>query len=111
MVPTSAPSSKAPVASGAAAGCPVTVAALEKAFKANKEIADNILLGKGLKDASCYGGWATAVAQPLNMDAATVLFKYDAAKKTWAAVSGGTDGICRDTVPEDVATHLKGCQN
>ncbi|MFI5907391.1 hypothetical protein [Dactylosporangium sp. NPDC051541] len=112
--PAAKASGKAPsggVASGAAAGCPVTAAVLEKAFKANKEIADNILLGKGLKDVSCYGGWATATATPENMDQAVVLFKYDAAKKTWAAVIGGTDGVCRDRVPEAVATHLKGCQN
>jgi hypothetical protein len=92
-------------------GCPVTAAVLEKAFKANAEIAGAIVLGKGLKDVSCYAGWATASAQPANLEGAVVLFRYDAAKKAWAAVSGGTDGVCRDTVPEDVATHLKGCQN
>ncbi|MFB9408108.1 hypothetical protein [Dactylosporangium matsuzakiense] len=112
--PPKAPSSKAAsggAASGAASGCPVTAAVLEKAFKANKQVADAILLGKGFKDVSCYGGWATATATPENMDQAVVLFKYDAAKKTWAAVVGGTDGVCRDRVPDDVATHLKGCQN
>ncbi|WP_433084559.1 hypothetical protein ACQP1P_08000 [Dactylosporangium sp. CA-052675] len=111
--PSAAASSKAPAAgaSGAASGCPVTAATLEKAFKANAEVAGAVVLGKGLKDVSCYGGWATASAQPANLEAAVVLFKYDAGKKTWAALSGGTDGVCRDTVPEDVATHLKGCQN
>ncbi|HTJ36579.1 MAG TPA: hypothetical protein VL738_25445 [Dactylosporangium sp.] len=111
--PSTAPSSVAPSAKSSAAGggCPVTVATLEKAFKANPKVAAAIVLGKGLKDVSCYEGWATAVAQPTNLEPATVLFKYDSAKKAWAAVSGGTDGVCRDTVPEDVATHLKGCQN
>ncbi|MFD0581827.1 hypothetical protein [Dactylosporangium darangshiense] len=110
--PAAAPSSAAPSAkSSAAGGCPATVATLEKAFKANPKVAAAIVLGKGLKDVSCYEGWATAVAQPTNLEPATVLFKYDSAKKAWAAVSGGTDGVCRDTVPEDVATHLKGCQN
>jgi hypothetical protein len=97
--------------SAGAAGCPVTAAALEKAFKANPRLAAAVVLGKGLKDVSCYDGWATAVAQPTNLEAATVLFKYDTAKKSWVAVSGGTDGVCRDAVPQDIATHLKGCQN
>jgi hypothetical protein len=107
------PSSPAPSAkvSGATAGCPVTVAVLEKAFKASAAVAGAIVLGKGLKDISCYQGWATAVTQPTNLEAAVVLFKYDAAKKTWVAQSGGTDGVCREAVPQDVATHLKGCQN
>ncbi|MER7281431.1 hypothetical protein ABT369_44045 [Dactylosporangium sp. NPDC000244] len=111
--PSAGASSKAPAAgaSGAASGCPVTAAVLQKAFQGNAEVAGALVLGKGLKDISCYAGWATAVTQPTNLDPAVVLFKYDAAKKTWAAVIGGTDGVCRETVPEDVATHLKGCQN
>jgi hypothetical protein len=111
---SAAPTSKAAAvdnASGAASGCPVTAAVLVKAFKANAEVAGAIVLGKGFKDISCYAGWATAVAQPTNLDPAVVLFKYDAAKKTWAARAGGTDGVCRDAVPNEVATHLKGCQN
>ncbi|WP_432987037.1 hypothetical protein [Dactylosporangium sp. CA-233914] len=106
--PSAAPSSKA---SGAGSGCPVTAAALQKAFQANAEVASALVLGKGFKDISCYEGWATAVTQPTNLDAAVVLFKYDTAKKTWAAVIGGTDGVCRENVPADIATHLKGCQN
>lgn len=105
----SSPAAPSPVT--APSSCPVTAATLEKAFKANAQIADAIVLGKGFKDVSCYAGWATASAQPTNLEAAVVLFKYDAAKKTWAAVSGGTDGVCRDKVPADIATHLKGCQN
>jgi hypothetical protein len=106
------PSSAAAASPAAAASsCPVTAATLEKAFKANAVIADAIVLGKGFRDISCYAGWATAAAQPANLEAATVLFKYDTAKKTWAAISGGTDGVCRDRVPADIATHLKGCQN
>src|SRR4051794_3572035 len=90
-------------ASGAASGCPVTATVLEKAFKANAEVAGAIVLGKGFKDISCYAGWATAVAQPTNLDPAVVLFKYDAAKKVWAAKIGGTDGVCRGTVPDEIA--------
>ncbi|MER7002660.1 hypothetical protein ABT297_06385 [Dactylosporangium sp. NPDC000555] len=97
--------------SAATAGCPVNAATLEKAFRANAKVASAVVLGKGLKDVSCYGGWATAVTQPTNLEPAVVLFKYDAAKKTWAALVGGTDGVCRDNVPADAATHLKGCQN
>ncbi|MEV8512844.1 hypothetical protein [Dactylosporangium sp. NPDC051484] len=110
-----APSSASPSAkagsSTATAGCPVTAATLEKAFRANIKVASAVVLGKGLKDVSCHNGWATAVTQPTNLEPAVVLFKYDAAKKTWAALVGGTDGVCRDTVPADTATHLKGCQN
>ncbi|MFG2036958.1 hypothetical protein [Dactylosporangium sp. NPDC048998] len=109
--PGDASSSVKAGSSAASAGCPVTVATLEKAFRANVKVASAIVLGKGLKDVSCYGGWATAVTQPTNLEPAVVLFKYDAAKKSWAALVGGTDGVCRDTVPADAATHLKGCQN
>lgn len=110
--PAAGPSSKAAsAAASAGTGCPVTAATLEKAFKANPEIASALVLGKGLKDVSCYGGWATASTQPTNVDVAVVVFQYDAAKKTWKAVNGGTDGPCRDIVPEAAATHLKGCQN
>ncbi|MEV6929719.1 hypothetical protein AB0M46_35230 [Dactylosporangium sp. NPDC051485] len=108
---SAAPSAKTSAKTSAAAGCPVTAAVLEKAFKANAEVAGALVLGKGLTNVSCYQGWATAVTQPTNVDTAVVLFKYDTAKKAWAALIGGTDGVCRDTVPADVATHLAGCQN
>jgi len=105
-----APSSAAPGKSGAAAGgCPVDATTLRKAFQANAEVAGSIIVGKGLTNISCYQGWATAQTQPDQMDVAVVVFKYDAAKKTWAAVIGGTDGVCRDNVPADIRPHLKNC--
>jgi hypothetical protein len=112
-LPVSAPpSTPAPPSAGpSAAGCPVTAAALEKAFKANAKVADALVLGKGLTNVSCYQGYATASTQPTNVDVAVVLFRYDTAKKVWTAVGGGTDGVCRDAVPDAIATHLKGCQN
>ncbi|GAA2381581.1 hypothetical protein GCM10010170_089400 [Dactylosporangium salmoneum] len=109
--PSAKTSSKTSAKPSAAGGCPVTAAVLEKAYKANAEVAGALVLGKGLTNVSCYQGWATAQTQPTDVDQAVVLFQYDAAKKSWAALIGGTDGVCRDTVPEDVATHLAGCQN
>jgi hypothetical protein len=107
-----APSSAAPGKSSAGAtggGCPVTATTLQKAFQANAEVAGSIILGKGFKDISCYQGWATAMTQPEAMDAAVVVFKYDSGKKTWAAVMGGTDGVCVANVPADIRPHLKNC--
>ncbi|MDG6104071.1 hypothetical protein Daura_12470 [Dactylosporangium aurantiacum] len=105
-----APTSAAPAASGpAGGGCPVDATTLQKAFQANAEVAGSILLGKGFKDISCYQGYATALTQPEAMDAAVVVFKYDAAKKTWAAVMGGTDGVCQANVPAEIRSHLKHC--
>jgi hypothetical protein len=107
-----APSGAAPAKSSAAAaggGCPVDAATLQKAFQANPEIAGAILLGKGFKDISCYQGWATALTQPEAMDTAVVLFRYDAAKRSWVAVTGGTDGVCQTGVPDGVRPHLKHC--
>jgi hypothetical protein len=110
--PSAPASSAAPSAKASGAGgCPATAATLEKAFKASPKVAAALVLGKGLKDVSCYEGWATATTQPTNVDPAVVLFRFDAAKKSWTAVAGGTDGVCQDAVPADVATHLKGCQN
>ena len=91
--PSSAPASPAPSGS-AGGGCPVDAATLKKAFQANAEVARVIVLGKGFKDISCYQGYATAKAQPENVEAAAVLFKYDTAKKSWVALRGGTDGAC-----------------
>ncbi|WP_432836407.1 hypothetical protein [Dactylosporangium sp. CA-092794] len=108
---SAAPTSAAPSAGASGPGCPVTAAVLEKAFKASPEIMSALVLGKGLNNISCYAGWATANTQPTDVDVAVVVFKYDAAKKTWVAQSGGTDGVCRYGVPADIATHLKGCQN
>ena len=105
-----APSSAAPANSGVAGGgCPVDATTLQKAFQANAEVAGSILLGKGFKDISCYQGYATALTQPEAMDTAVVVFKYDAAKKTWAAVMGGTDGVCQANVPAEIRSHLKHC--
>ena len=107
-----APSSAAPAGSGSAAtgaGCPVDAATLQKAFQANAEVAGSIILGKGFKDISCYQGYATALTQPEAMDTAVVVFKYDTAKKTWAAVMGGTDGVCQANVPAEIRSHLKHC--
>ncbi|GAA2605762.1 hypothetical protein GCM10010399_40990 [Dactylosporangium fulvum] len=106
-----APSSAAPAGSGSAAagGCPVDDATLRKAFQANAEVAGSIILGKGFKDISCYQGWATALTQPEQMDTAVVVFKYDSAKKSWAAVMGGTDNVCGANVPAAIQPHLKNC--
>lgn len=108
-----APSSAAPGTSSAAApgggGCPVDAATLQKAFQANAEVAGAIILGKGFKEISCYQGYATALTQPEAMDTAVVVFKYDAAKKTWAAVMGGTDNVCKANVPAAIQPKLKHC--
>ncbi|MEV4517359.1 hypothetical protein AB0K00_51450 [Dactylosporangium sp. NPDC049525] len=107
-----APSSAAPGKSSAApagGGCPVDATTLQKAFQANAEVAGSIILGKGFKDISCYQGYATALTQPEAMDTAVVVFKYDTAKKTWAAVMGGTDGVCQANVPAEIRSHLKNC--
>ncbi|WP_327004916.1 hypothetical protein OHA72_59585 [Dactylosporangium sp. NBC_01737] len=107
-----APSSAAPGKSSAAAtggGCPVDATMLQKAFQANAEVAGAIILGKGFKDISCYQGYATALTQPEAMDTAVVVFKYDTAKKTWAAVMGGTDNVCQANVPAEIRSHLKHC--
>ncbi len=108
-----APSSAAPAASSAAAatggGCPVDAATLQKAFQANAEVAGAIILGKGFKDISCYQGYATALTQPEAMDTAVVVFRYDTAKKAWAAVMGGTDNVCQANVPAAIRPNLKHC--
>jgi hypothetical protein len=107
-----APSSAAPGKSSTAAtggGCPVNEATLRKAFQANAEVAGAIILGKGFKDISCYQGYATALTQPEAMDTAVVVFKYDATKKTWAALIGGTDNVCENTVPAAIRPNLKHC--
>jgi hypothetical protein len=107
-----APSSAAPGKSSTAAtggGCPVNETTLRKAFQANAEVAGAIILGKGFKDISCYQGYATALTQPEAMDTAVVVFKYDAAKKTWAALIGGTDNVCENTVPAAIRPNLKHC--
>jgi hypothetical protein len=107
-----APSSAAPGKSSAAAGgggCPVDATTLQKAFQANAEVAGAIILGKGFKDISCYQGYATALTQPEAMDTAVVVFKYDATQKTWAALIGGTDNVCQNTVPAAIRPKLKHC--
>ena len=106
------PSSPAPgnaSSSGAAGGCPVDAATLQKAFQANAEVAGNIILGKGFKDISCYQGYATALTQPENVDTATVVFKYDTGKKAWVALMGGTDNVCEANVPAAIRSQLKHC--
>lgn len=108
--PAAGASSAAPASTGAdGTGCPVESTTLQKAFQANAEVAGSVLLGKGFKDISCYQGYATALTQPEAMDTAVVVFKYDAAKKTWAAVMGGTDGVCQANVPAEIRSHLKNC--
>jgi len=105
----SAATPPAPKPSGSEApGCPVDVPTLEQAFKASAKVADNFVLGKGLKDPSCYSGYATAVTQPTNMDPAVILFRFDPAQNGWAAVIGGID-ICHLAVPEWISTRLDNC--
>ncbi|GAA3204626.1 hypothetical protein ACFO1B_42230 [Dactylosporangium siamense] len=109
--PAAGTSSAAAPSSAAATGggCPVDATALQKAFQANAEVAGAIILGKGFKDISCYQGYATALTQPEAMDTAVVVFKYDPAKKTWAALIGGTDNVCENTVPAAIRPNLKHC--
>jgi hypothetical protein len=104
---TPATSTSAPVV--AKAGCPVDAATLEKAFKANAQLADAIVLGNGLRDVTCYQDFAVARATPTNVDAATVLFSYDKTKSVWTAVTGGTSIQCGNVVPDAVIPHLPGC--
>jgi hypothetical protein len=90
-------------------GCPVDIPTLEKAFKANGLVVDNVVLGKGLKDPSCYQGYATALTQPENVNTAVVVFLYDAPERVWGAVIGGGESVCPDTVPLTVRPHLRNC--
>jgi hypothetical protein len=92
----------------AKAGCPVDAATLGKAFKANPDLANAIILGSGFSDITCYMDFATARTNPVNMDRAMVLFAYDSGAGTWKAVSGGTDLDCRQA-PSTVVSHLPGC--
>jgi hypothetical protein len=103
--PVSTPS---PTPQAAKAGCPVDAGTLEKAFKANPDLANAIILGSGFSDITCYLDYATARANPVNMDRAMVLFAYDSGAGTWKAVSGGTDLDCGQA-PTTVAAHLPGC--
>jgi hypothetical protein len=109
--PTASPT---PVASTPASphvakgGCPVSAATLEKAFKANPDLANAIVLGTGFSDITCYMDYATARANPANMDRAMVLFSYDSGSSTWKALTGGTDLNCRQA-PDTVTSHLPGC--
>lgn len=89
-------------------GCPVDATTLEKAFKANPDLANAIILGSGFSDITCYMDYATARANPVNMDRAMVLFAYDRGAGTWKALSGGTDLDCRQA-PATVIPHLPGC--
>jgi hypothetical protein len=106
--PTTPPATATPQV--AKAGCPVDTSTLEAAFKANRELADAIILGSGLTDITCYMDYATARTNPVNMDRAMVLFAYDPGAGTWKAVSGGTDLDCRQA-PTAVISHLPGCHN
>jgi hypothetical protein len=89
-------------------GCPVGATTLEKAFKANPDLANAIVLGTGFSDITCYMDFATARANPANMDRAMVLFAYDSGSGTWKALTGGTDLDCRQA-PATVISHLPGC--
>ena len=75
------------------------------------DVSNAIDIGTGLTEISCVETWATARTQPEANDKATVLFRYDVAKKQWFAVSGGTDGVCNGKVkvPADIAKQLKNC--
>ncbi|WP_238016115.1 hypothetical protein KZZ52_08310 [Dactylosporangium sp. AC04546] len=101
----------APTKPGASpqAGCPVDSATLEKAFNANAKLSSDIVLGAGLTGISCVQDYATAKAQPTNVDPATVLFHYDATQKMWIALAGGTDGVCDNVVPQAIKAELKNC--
>ncbi|WP_238016116.1 hypothetical protein KZZ52_08305 [Dactylosporangium sp. AC04546] len=111
---SAAPSSAAPSAPAASAsvgkdGCPVDAATLKKAYEASKKVSEQVILGKGFAEISCYQGWATALTQPEQMDVAVVVFKYDTGKKSWTALVGGTDNPCRNLVPPTVQSKLKHC--
>jgi hypothetical protein len=110
LLPQTGPAPTKPGASPQA-GCPVDAATLEKAFVANLEVSNAVDIGTGLTDISCAQNWATARTQPEANDKATVLFQYDAAKKQWFAVAGGTDGVCtgKVKVPAEIAKLLKNC--
>ncbi|MEV4514105.1 hypothetical protein AB0K00_34735 [Dactylosporangium sp. NPDC049525] len=110
LLPQSGPAPTKPGASPQA-GCPVDAATLEKAFVANVDVSNAVDIGKGLTDISCVETWATARTQPEANDQATVLFRFDVAKKQWFAISGGTDGVCtgKVKVPAEIAKQLKNC--
>jgi hypothetical protein len=103
------PATKTSAPAVAKAGCPVDAATLEKAFKANAQLADAIVLGNGLRDVTCYQDFAVAHTTPTNVDPATVLFSYDKSKGAWTAVTGGTSIQCGKVVPNAVIPHLPGC--
>ncbi len=106
--PTAAASAPPATPEAVKAGCPADAATLGKAFKANPELANAIILGSGFSDITCYMDYATARTNPVNMDRAMVLFGYDANTGTWKALSGGTDLDCRQA-PTTVVSHLPGC--
>ena len=67
------------------------------------------MLGSGFREVTCYQNYATAVATPSDVDAAAVVFRFDPATATWAAITGGTSIDCTGKVPADVIPHLPGC--
>ncbi len=105
--PAPAPTTASPTA--APDGCPVDAATLEKAFKANADLAANVILGGGLVRITCYQGYAVAHTTPTEVDSALVLFIYNASTATWSAVTAGTAVPCGDFVPAAVVPHLPGC--
>jgi hypothetical protein len=107
--PAAQPSVTRATSAAADAACPVDAATLEKAFKANHDLASAILLGGGLNRITCYQGYAVAHTTPTNVDPALVLFVYDRTTQTWTAVTGGTAVPCGKDVPAAVVPHLPGC--
>jgi hypothetical protein len=107
---TTTPAVVASTTTAASGGCPVDAATLEKAFKANADLANAIILGGGFVNITCYQDFAVARATPTDVDAALVLFAYNKATGTWAAVTGGTAVPCGEHgVPAAVVPHLPGC--
>jgi hypothetical protein len=115
--PTTAAGSPRPASPSAArasattnAGCPVTIETLLAAVRKNSGIYDNLAQPVGLEKPVCYHGYATARTTPVpNVDAATILFSYNAGTKAWAALNFGSSGVCTGKVPADVASHLPEC--
>ena len=108
-IPQTGPAATKPGASPQA-GCPVDGPTLQKAVKEDPKLGGEIPVTQGLKDIVCYQDYATAATQEDNADSATVLFKFDTAKKMWVALVAGTDFSCAEQkVPKDVMAHLPKC--
>ncbi|GAB3141627.1 hypothetical protein GCM10027258_24640 [Amycolatopsis stemonae] len=82
-----------------------TKATLEAAVKANKGMADALLIdGKGLQGINCAESWAYAHFTN-EIDGGHILFAYRNGK--WVAARGGTAEVC-DEIPAAIAKKI--CQ-